>query len=135
MSSIPSEGVVFSRPGRYYAGGEWVELMYATFTDYSGLVILSTILPLLLSFPSPYSFLLCPPTLFFYLFDATNSLCVFPIRYSPQTSICVYRANNSDALVPNGMNNRGVFDIFRSQVYDPMSGKSIANAFVEVQGI
>ena len=32
----PTEGVVFSRPGRYYAGGEWVELMYGTFTDYTG---------------------------------------------------------------------------------------------------
>ena len=40
MSSIPPEGVVFSRPGRYYAGGVRVELMYATFTDYSGLVCL-----------------------------------------------------------------------------------------------
>ena len=56
----------------------------------------------------------------------------FVLRYSPQTSICVYRANDSDALVPNGNNNKGVFDIFRSLVYDPLSGKNIANAYVEV---
>ena len=56
----------------------------------------------------------------------------FVIRYSPQTSICVYRANDSDALVPNGNNNKGVFDIFRSLVFDPLSGKNIANAYVEV---
>ena len=60
-------------------------------------------------------------------YDLTSS------RYSPQTSICVYRANDSDALVPNGNNNKGVFDIFRSLVYDPLSGKNIANAYVEVR--
>ena len=30
------------------------------------------------------------------------------------------------------MNNRGVFDIFRSQVYDPVSGVNVANGYVEV---
>ena len=54
------------------------------------------------------------------------------IRYSPQSSICVYLANDSDALAPNGVNNRGVFDIFRSQVYDPVSGVNVANGYVEV---
>ena len=48
----------------------------------------------------------------------------FVIRYSSQTSICVYRANDSDALVPNGNNNKGVFD--------PFSGRNIAKAYVEV---
>ena len=56
----------------------------------------------------------------------------FVLRYSPQTSICVNRANDSDALVPNGNNNNGVFDIFRSLVFHPLSGKNIANAYVEV---
>eukprot|EP00731_Ephydatia_muelleri_P013024 Em0007g334a len=72
------EGVVFSRPGRYYPGGEWVELMY-----------------------------------------------------SPQTSICVYSAKDSDYSLASGANNKGVFDIFRSQVYDPVSGRNIANSYVE----
>eukprot|EP00731_Ephydatia_muelleri_P013047 Em0007g357a len=81
------QGVVFSRPGRYYSGGEWVELMYGTFIDYTG--------------------------------------------YSPQTSICVYRANDSDYSLASGANNKGVFDIFRSQVYDPVGGRNIANNYVE----
>eukprot|EP00731_Ephydatia_muelleri_P013055 Em0007g365a len=81
------QGVVFSRPGRYYPGGEWVELMYGTFIDNTG--------------------------------------------YSPQTSICVYRANDSDYSLASGANNKGVFDIFRSQVYDPVGGRNIANNYVE----
>ena len=32
----------------------------------------------------------------------------FVIRYSLQTSICVKKANDSDALVPNGNSNRGL---------------------------
>ena len=55
-----------------------------------------------------------------------------PIRYSPQTSICVYRANDSDYSLASGANNKGVFDIFRSQVYDPVGGRNIANNYVEV---
>ena len=54
------------------------------------------------------------------------------IRYSPQTSICVYLANDSDYLLSTGANNKGVFDIFRSQVYDPVGGRNIANSYVEV---
>ena len=67
--------------------------------------------------------------------DAVNLFlfrsCVSP-RYSPQTSICVYRANDSDYSLASGANNKGVFDIFRSQVYDPVGGRYIANNYVEV---
>ena len=56
----------------------------------------------------------------------------YSLRYSPQTSICVYSAKDSDYSLASGANNKGVFDIFRSQVYDPVSGRNIANSYVEV---
>ena len=109
-----------------------MELMYGTFTDYSGLVIA---LHVYMHVSMHMEHMLCISIIMaMFSFLKVKEFLVFN-RYSPQTSICVYRANNSDALVPNGLNNRGVFDIFRSQVYDPMSGKSIANAFVQVQGM
>ena len=63
-----------------------------------------------------------------------HSYCTWylSLRYSPQTSICVYLANDSDYLLSTGANNKGVFDIFRSQVYDPVGGKNIANSYMEV---
>ena len=47
------EGVVFSRPGRYYPGGQWVELMYGTFTDYTGSVFHSCTVLTQYTFPPP----------------------------------------------------------------------------------